>query len=268
MIRRPVLRYPGGKFTIARWVISHFPAHDTYVELFGGAASVLLQKPRSSGEVYNDLCGDVVGVFRVLRDREQAAELIRRLELTPFAYDEYKRAFDPTDDPVERARRIIFRSFAGIGSDSVHRPNAGFRCLKNKQSGVTAANEWSRYPVEVSRFVERLRAVTIEQRDALRLLDVYDREKTLFYADPPYLMTTRSSSSVLYSHEYTEDDHIQLAESLHGIRGMAIVSGYASELYDDLYGDWKRVERKAKAQNGLPRIECLWLSPNIKTLLF
>lgn len=73
MINRPIMRYPGGKYTLAKWVISHFPVHETYVELFGGAASVLMRKQRSIGEVYNDLDGDVVNVFRVLRDRKQAA---------------------------------------------------------------------------------------------------------------------------------------------------------------------------------------------------
>lgn len=77
MMTRPVLRYPGGKFKLAKWVISHFPGHDFYVEPFGGAASVLMSKPRAQGEIYNDLDGDVVNVFRVLRDPSQAQELER-----------------------------------------------------------------------------------------------------------------------------------------------------------------------------------------------
>ena len=98
MIARPVMRYPGGKYKLAKWVISHFPAHETYVELFGGAASVLMRKPRSIGEVYNDLDGDVVNVFRVLRNQEQAAELARLLALTPYAKEEYRQAYEPCED--------------------------------------------------------------------------------------------------------------------------------------------------------------------------
>lgn len=127
MMTRPVLRYPGGKYKLAKWVISHFPGHEFYVEPYGGAASVLMAKPRVQGEIYNDLDGDVVNVFRVLRDPNQAQELERVLRLTPFAYEEYKNAYEPCDDPIERARRTIFRSFASIGSDGVSRKNSGFR---------------------------------------------------------------------------------------------------------------------------------------------
>ena len=119
MITRPVLRYPGGKYQLAPWIVQHFPSHQVYVELYGGAGSVLMRKPRAMGEIYNDIDGDVLNVFQVLRDCCQAAELIRLLQLTPYSFSEYKASYEFTEDPVERARRTIFRSFAGIDSDSV-----------------------------------------------------------------------------------------------------------------------------------------------------
>lgn len=268
MVTRPVLRYPGGKYKLAKWIISHFPQHEFYVEPYCGAASVLMRKPRTQGEIINDLDGDVVNVFRVLRDIEQAKELERLLRLTPFAYEEYKHAYDATDDSVERARRTIFRSFASIGSDGVSRKNSGFRGLKNYGTSVTAAQEWARYPDALQAFVDRLRYVLIEQRPALHLLKLYDRKETLFYVDPPYLMSTRSKSSVLYANEMKEQDHIELAEALHRLKGMACLSGYRSELYTDLYRDWRMAAKSSTAQNGKGRTECLWLSPNIKTTLF
>ncbi len=268
LVTRPVLRYPGGKFKIEKWVISHFPRHEFYVEPYGGAGSVLLQKPRAQGEIYNDLDGDVVNVFRVLRDRKQAEELERVLRLTPFAYEEYKFAYEPCDDPIERARRTIFRSFASIGSDGVSRKNSGFRGLKNNETSVTAAQEWSRYPNAVRAFVERLTNVLIENRPALHLISIYDRPETLFYVDPPYVMSTRSKSSVLYSTEMTDQDHIQLADALHKVKGMVVLSGYYSSLYEDLYSGWRMIQKSATAQNGKGRVECLWLSPNIHTTLF
>lgn len=267
-ITRPVLRYPGGKYKLAKWVIQHFPAHTFYVEPFGGAASVLMQKARSQGEVLNDLNGDVVNVFRVLRDPGLAQELERLLTLTPFAYEEYKRAYDPCDDPVERARRTIFRSFASIGSDGVSRKNSGFRGLKNYESSVTAAAEWARYPQAISAFTARLRFVLIEQRPALHLLDLYDRPDTLFYVDPPYVMSSRSTSSVMYQHEMSDAEHVELAEVLRKVDGMVVLSGYGSELYDELYAGWRKLTRSATAQNGKARVECLWLSPNVRTTLF
>lgn len=268
MITRPIMRYPGGKYSLAKWVISHFPAHETYVELFGGAASVLMRKPRSIGEVYNDLNGDVVNVFRVLRNHEQAAQLARALALTPYANEEYRLAYEPCDDPIERARRIIFRSFAGHGSDSVTRSHAGFRGYRNKESGVTAAQEWASFPREISVFTARLQGVCIEQREAIKLIPVFDRPDTLYYADPPYLISTRSSSSVKYTCEMTDADHEQLAEILHQVEGMVIVSGYPSELYDRLYAGWLCIPHAHRAQNAKPSTECLWLSPNIQTTLF
>jgi DNA adenine methylase len=268
MINRPIMRYPGGKYSLAKWVISHFPFHATYVELFGGAASVLMRKTRSAGEVYNDLNGDVVNVFRILRNKEQATELARLLALTPFSHEEYRLAYEPCEDPIERARRMIFRSFAGHGSDSITRPNAGFRGFRNKESGVTAAQEWANLPREIKIFTTRLQGVCIEQVDAIKLIPVYDRLDTLYYADPPYLMSTRSRAGVLYSYEMTDEDHQRLAEVLHKVKGMVIVSGYPSEIYDHLYSGWRCIQHAHRAQNAKHSTECLWLSPNINTTLF
>lgn len=268
MIARPVMRYPGGKYKMAKWIISHFPAHSFYVEPYGGAGSVLMQKPRTQGEIINDLDGDVVNVFRVLRDPDQARELERLIRLTPYAYGEYKAAYDPCDDPVERARRTIFRSFASIGSDGVSRKNSGFRGLKNNETSATSAQEWSRYAAVIPAFTARLTNVLIEQRPALHLLKLYDRADTLFYVDPPYVHSSRSRSSVLYAHEMMDHEHVELATALHQLKGMVVLSGYGSSLYEDLFRDWRKIDRSSTAQNGTPRVECLWLSPNIQTTLF
>ena len=227
-----------------------------------------MRKPRTQGEIINDLDGDVVNVFRVLRDPASAKELERLIRLTPFAYEEYKHAYDPCDDPIERARRTIFRSFASIGADGVSRRNSGFRGLKNLESSVTAAQEWARYPDAIQTFVDRLRNVLIEHRPALQLLKMYDRTYTLFYADPPYLMSTRSKDSNIYANDMSEEDHIELAKALHAVKGMAVLSGYPSALYDELYSDWKKISKSSTAQNGKGRVECIWLSPNIRTTLF
>src|SRR5260370_477219 len=120
MIERPVLRYHGGKFRIAPWVIEHFPPHRTYVEPFGGAAGVLLQKPRAYSEVYNDLDGDVVNFFRVLRDPAQLDRLLQVCVATPYARVEFEDAWEPVDEPIERARRLTIRAQMGFGSAGGH----------------------------------------------------------------------------------------------------------------------------------------------------
>ncbi len=222
-ITRPVLRYPGGKYTLAKWIISHFPQHVIYVEPYGGGGSVLMQKPESGGEIYNDIYGDVVNVFKVLRDPRQAQELERLIRLTPCSYEEYKNAYEPCDDPIERARRVIYRSFVTIGADGVSRRNAGFRGVKNYESAIVTAQEWARYPDMIKAFTNRLRNVLIENRDAMILFKTYDRPTTLFYVDPPYVRSTRGKQTGIYTKEMTDQDHVELARVLHQVKGKATI---------------------------------------------
>lgn len=266
---RPVLRYHGGKWRLAPWIISHFPPHRVYVEPFGGAASVLLRKGRARGEVYNDLWHRVVDVFRVLRDETQAAELVRRLILTPFARTEFKGASPDafeTDDVVERARLTIVRAYLGHGSNSPNEMmSTGFRS-NSMRSNTTPATEWMHYPDCVAAFVERLRGVVIESRPAADVMRGFDAADTLHYVDPPYLPETRSPGNPyckkhMYAHEMTVAQHRQLARDLKALKGMVVLSGYPSPLYDKLYRGWHRVETRSLADGALERTECLWLNP-------
>lgn len=261
---RPVLRYHGGKWKLAPWIISHFPPHRVYVEPFGGAASVLMRKPRSYAEVYNDQWESVVNVFRVLRDPTLAARLAEQLRLTPYARDEFFEAYRHTPDPVERARRSVLRSLAGFGSASTNGEYAtGFRANSHR-SGTTPAHDWANYPKHVSSFVERLRGVCIENRPARDVVAQHDRPGTLFYVDPPYPHVTRNMArgNAAYAHEMSDEDHRALAEQLHGVAGMVVLSGYACPLYDaELYPGWSRVERETHADGARDRTEVLWFNP-------
>jgi DNA adenine methylase len=263
-ITRPVLRYHGGKFRLAPWIISHFPAHRVYVEPFGGAASVLLRKPRSYAEVYNDLDGEIVNVFRVLRNPAQARELERVLRLTPFAREEFELSYISDGDPIEQARRTIVRAFMGFGSNA-HNRITGFRSNSNR-SGTTPAHDWDHYPNALPEFIERLRGVVIENKDAVLLIPQHDQENALFYVDPPYVHSTRKDNMENnYRHEMTDDQHRELAAVLRSVQGAAIISGYPCPLYDEeLYPDWQTVDRKAYADGAAERTERLWLSPNVK----
>ena len=141
---RPILRYHGGKWMLAPWIISHFPAHRIYCEPFAGAASVLMRKPRTHAETINDLDGDIVNLFRVLRDLAQSQVLARQLELTPWARDEFKASYEPAIDPIERARRTVARAYMGFGTSSRRQGMTGFRArpYRESQSGVT---DWTNY---------------------------------------------------------------------------------------------------------------------------
>lgn len=266
---RPLLRWHGGKYLLAPWIIAHLPAHDCYVEPYGGAASVLLQKPRVKGEVYNDLDKGVVNLFRVVRDPESAAALIRLLELTPFAREEFEESYKPTDDPIEAARRLIARSFMGFGSDGHNvEVKTGFRA-NSRRSGTTPAQDWANYPPALAAIIQRLQGVVIENRPALDVMAQHDGPDTLHYVDPPYLPSTRSQKSRrsklryhAYSHEMTLDDHVQLLFFLCDLKGMVVLSGYPSPIYDEALGEgWRRVERVALADGARPRVEVLWINP-------
>jgi DNA adenine methylase len=264
-VTRPVLRWHGGKWRLAPWIISHLPPHDIYVEPYGGAASVLLRKQRARGEVYNDLDGDVVTLFRVLRDPEAALELQRLLRLTPFARAEFMSAYDPCDDPIERARRLVARSFMAYGTTGRRKNQTGFRA-KTYVRNQTGPGDFATYPEALPAIVERLRSVIIEQRDAVDLVRIHDGGGTLFYVDPPYVPETRTSwrgahNDRCYAVEMTVEDHEELLAALVGLQGMVVLSGYPSALYDDALAGWRRVEREALADGGRKRTEVLWLNP-------
>lgn len=263
---RPVMRYHGGKWRSAPKIIRFFPPHRVYVEPYGGAANILLRKPRAYAEVYNDLAGEVVNVFRVLRDPASAERLRSALAGTPFARDEFRAAYEPTDDPIESARRAIIRAFMGFGSASFNAHHGtGFRA-NSKRSGTTPAMDWLHYPDQIPLFVERLRGVVIENRDALLILPTHDGVETLFYVDPPYPACVRAEGAVTgvrqrYLHELTDDDHRALAKALRGLRGMVVLSGRACPLYDcELYPDWERHEFDHLDDGARTRREVVWLN--------
>lgn len=254
---RPVLRWHGGKWLLAPWIIENLPPHRVYVEPFGGAASVLIRKPRSYAEIYNDLDGDVVNLFRVLRDEAQGPRLADLVRLTPFARDEQVEAYETTDDATERARKLIVRSFMGFGSNGTHRAT-GFRANSNR-SGTTPARDWHNYPEALAAIVDRLRGVTVENRDACEVMATHDCAEALHYVDPPYLPETRDAGGD-YAHELTADDHAKLLVFLRGLTGAVVLSGYPHPLYDEALPGWTRIERKALADGARERTEVLWLN--------
>lgn len=259
---RSVLRYFGGKWSLAPWVIQHLPdAHRIYVEPFGGAASILMRKPRSRVEVYNDLDEEIAGLFQVLQDPVQCQALIRRLKRTPYGRAEFERAFIRTDDPVVRAQRAIVRAYQSMHHTALFNPKKTTFADARHLSGSSKSREWATYPRSLAAVHKRLQGVVIERRDALDVLRVQDSPETLFYVDPPYVPAARSSSG--YRHEMDMEQHLALLEALKSVRGMVVLSGYPSQLYDQALSGWMRVEHQHKALSikAVPRTEVLWISP-------
>ncbi len=269
-VHAPVMRYHGAKWRLAPWIVSFFPDHDTYLEPYGGSAGVLLRKPRSRAEIYNDLDGEVVNLFRVLRDPEQASRLAELCALTPYARAEFEVCLETGGaelDALERARRTVFRAQAGYGSAGATKGRTGFRAYTGSGRSQTTAGDWANFPGRIQALAKRLQGVLIERRPALGLITEQRNPGTLIYADPPYLHETRViDGGSYYRHEMSEPEHVALLARLRKTRSAVVLSGYRSELYDDLllpYG-WERHETQAHA-NGrrgtVPRTECLWLNP-------
>lgn len=263
---RPALRYHGGKFRLAPWIISHFPPHHVYVEPFGGAASVLLQKERSYAEVYNDLDEEVVGFFRILRDPAKARALRRAVERTPYARAEFEMAYLAVDDEIERARRLVVRSWMGHGSSGLRGHRTGFR-LGSHLERTNPGEDWASWPDAIPVMTARLRGVMIEQRPADQVIAKHDKPDTLFYLDPPYMFSVRSKKRIGndlyhgYRHELDDAGHKALLKQAAKLQGMVIISGYPHELYDKMLKGWRRVTTDAIADRGEARTEALWLNP-------
>lgn len=265
---RQPLRYYGSKWRIAAWLISHFPQHYHYVEPYGGGANVLLNKAPSKLETYNDLDRSVVTFFRILRERLE--ELIEAIELTPYARAELDLANDtfingptPADD-LERARQFYVRCQQGRSSgSSVWRTSWRYMVTDGRSKTLTA--EWNEHS-HLWTTAKRLLQVQIECKPALEIIDKYDSSDTLFYLDPPYTHAERCSWLKAYQFELSDADHVELAERLHRIAGMAIISGYPSELYADLYEvhGWQRKETKARTNKNTFVTEAIWLNPAVK----
>lgn len=262
---RPALRYHGAKWLIGPWIISHFPSHVTYVEPFAGSASVLLQKEPSAIEAINDLDGEVVNYFTVLRDHEN--ELIRAIQFTPFARAELDLSFESTNDPLESARRFYTRSFLNIAGPTAQW-GSGMRRQKVGKPGMTTSAESFAKTEHLYQIATRLKQVYIEQEPAVKVIQRYDSSQSLFYVDPPYPSSTRGRwKDKAYSHEMTDNDHRELANCLNNIEGMALISGYECELYQELFADWVRVEREAPVNGSGSATESLWLSPSASNRL-
>lgn len=256
---RPSIRYYGGKWMLAPWIIEHFPVHSSYVEPCGGAASVFLQKPRSDLEVYNDLWGHVVNFFRILRD--QSDPLLEKIRLTPWARQEYDEHRILTDDPIENARRFWVGCCMSISGMAF--TNSGWRVIKNPENAPNGIKSWLYLDQShLKQAAERFYAVQIENRPWEEIVVDYDSPKTLIYFDPPYVHSTRSSKKE-YAFEWDEEQHEKAANLVKSAKGYVVISGYACPLYTRLYEDygWVRKDKEANT-TGANRIESIWLSPN------
>lgn len=269
-VKRPLLRYFGGKWQLRHWIGAHLPAHQFYAEPFAGAASVLLSKdPAPGGEIINDLNRDMINLFRVMQSVEQSAQLQRRLAWTPYAAAELELSRESVDEPVEKARRMLIRSFMGIEVAGVRGTNSGFRMgnvdlrrldKSGKRTFRNCAKDWINWKRALPAIRDRLAEVMIYEKDAIEFIDLMDTPECLLYVDPPYVHSERTGTRYAVDFE----KHEALVQRLLTLKAKVVLSGYETEVHAPLLAaGWSKVTKDYRANMSLTRrIECLWISPN------
>lgn len=253
-VRSAALRYPGSKWSLAGEIVSHFDEHYHYIEPYFGSGAVFFTKDASPHEVINDTNSLVVNFFRVLRDRTE--ELQFALEATPWSREEYDRSHISTSDELEDARRFVVRVWQAHASDLSKK--TGWKNRGSKQRARGMSLRWQRVPEELAELAHRLQDAEIENRPATALMKRFAREDTLIYADPPYLMETRTQT--IYAEEMSVEDHVEMLQVLAAHPGCVVLSGYDNSLYDEHLVEWKKIFVKPpKVEAGASRMEVLWV---------
>ncbi len=254
----------GGKYSHLNWLLPLLPKAHHYCDPFGGSAAVLLNRDPSPVETYNDIDGEAVNFFRILRDQKE--RLIEVLALTPFSREEFYWAITdigPHLSDLERARRFFIRA-RQVRTGLAQKASLGrwANCKNTSRSGMSGViSRWLGSVEGLAEIAERLLRVQIENRPALELIKLYDSEGTLFYCDPPYPHESRKDTNA-YGYEMTIPEHEELASFLHTVKGKVALSGYKCELMDRLYGDWQCIEAPEKLCHSAkrPRTEALWMN--------
>lgn len=254
----------GGKYSHLEWLLKLLPEAHHYCEPFGGSAAVLLNREPSPVETYNDIDGEVVNFFRVLR--EQKDELIYAIGMTPFSREEFLDAIKTNGNghdltPLEQARRFFVRA-RQVRTGLAQTASIGrwANCLQTSRAGMAGAvSRWLGSVEGLEWIASRLLRVQIEHDTAINVIRRYDSPDTLFYCDPPYPHDARGDVKA-YQYEMTDAEHLQLHEVLAQVKGKVAISSYHCALMDNLYRGWNVHEEGIKKAHSIKteRTEVLW----------
>lgn len=254
----------GGKFSHLDFLLPNLPNGERhFCDVFGGSAAVLLNRKPSPVETYNDLDSELVNFFEILRSDPD--ELIRQIGLTPFSREELVRSCTPEPglSNIERARRFYVRARqTRTGLAQTSSEGRWAHCVMTSRAGMAGAvSRWLGAVDVLPEIAQRLLRVQIENAPANEIITRYDAEDTLFYLDPPYVHESRGDSKA-YGFEMTDEQHIDLGTILNKIKGRAVISGYHTRLYDELFEGWHRIDAPVKLCNSSKgfRQESLWLN--------
>jgi len=274
---KTLITWFGGKQRMVPKLLRLLPPHHTYVEPFGGAASLLVAKRPSAVEVYNDIDSALVNFFRVLRDPTRARAFRRLCELTPYSREAHGYCLDRLYRDQQRSVALAHRLFVvlrqGFGGEIG--PTWGYTITSSSRGMGSRVSAWHSAIERLPEVIARLRCVQIANDDGARVIERFDTPQTCHYVDPPYVWATRRSGG--YSHELTDDDHRRLVQVLLDAQGMVMLSGYRNDIYAPLEAaDWRRFEfdvrstacghtrhnkRLGTSADSDRRTECIWLNP-------
>lgn len=268
MGKRIAFGWYGGKFSHLDWLLPLLPETTHYCEPFGGSAAVLLNREPSPIETYNDIDGEVVNFFKVLRSEKDA--LIEAIGLTPFSREEFEQAINAPLaglSDLERARRFYIRA-RQVRTGLAQTASSGrwAHCRLTSRAGMAGAvSRWLGAVEALPEIAQRLLRVQIENDNAISVIRRYDSLETLFYCDPPYPHDSRGDTKA-YKYEMSNEAHYRLAETLRVVQGKVALSSYHSPLMDELYGDWTCIEAPARTIHSIKqeRIEVLWINYDIE----
>lgn len=260
-------RWYGGKYSHLDFLLPQLPQTHQYVEPFGGSAAVLINREPSPVETYNDLDGDVVTFFKVLRENRD--ELLEKIALTPFSREELAHAVEQKNNDelsdLEQARLFFVRAGqtrSGLAQEAT--PGRWAYCKTTSRREMSGAvSRWHGRLEQLHNVADRLRRVQIENKPAIEAVERHDDEETLFYCDPPYVHESRGDTNS-YGFEMTDEDHRELAEALRNCEGKVAVSGYQCDLYEEIYEEegWERIDAEEKTMHTTKddRQESLWIN--------
>lgn len=232
---KSIISWLGGKSRSVKKILPLIPEHRTYVEPFAGALWILFAKEKSSVEIVNDIDGDLMNFWEVVKNAPD--QFIRSFDyclISRKTFEEYRKKFmdKEYDDCIERAHIFYYILKSCFGARMSH-PDFGII-----KQGIPNLN-FDRIEQDIQLAHERLKRVVIENRDYSRVIKSYDYDNSFMFMDPPYYETAQYSVG-----KFKDEDYIQLSEQCKSMKGKFLLSINSHDFIRNLFKDFNFVEHK------------------------
>ena len=242
-MRTPITYY-GGKQSLIKYLLPLIPQHTIYCEPFFGGGALFFAKPKSEVEVINDLNGEVVNFFKVVKTK--FSELQKEIQGSPHSRELFKRAKAIYDFPdmfsdVQRAWAfwvLTNQGFAGIiGS-------WGFGKTASKEKAVAVKRD-----AFTKEYADRMKTVQVEHNDALKVIDRCDDKNAFIYCDPPYINSDQG-----HYDGYSESEYEALLEKLAKVKGKFLLSSYPNAILNRFIKKYKWRFKKVRKSVAVTKL--------------